>query len=46
MTVLDQRNAANLERIARALERIAKVMEDASKDAAEVKGEKEVEVRW
>ena len=46
VTVLDQKNAATLARIASALERIAKVMEDASKDAAEVKEEKEEEVRW
>ena len=49
MTVLDQRNAANLERIARALERIAKVMEIAAQDvvkAEEIKAEREREERW
>lgn len=41
VTVLDQKNAANLARIASALERIAKVMEDAAKEVTEAKEIKE-----
>ena len=49
VTVLDQKNAANLARIASALERIAKVMEDAAKETVstqDARDEELKEVRW
>lgn len=49
VTVLDQKNAASLARIASALERIAKVMEDAAKEtvsASDARDEEQKEVRW
>ena len=49
VTVLDQKNAANLARIASSLERIANVMEDAAKEtvpASDARDEEQKEVRW